>query len=215
MTAAANPEVKVVIECPYCTRKMKIPVGRRIQVTCPDPACRKVFKYGSNPERKSFGKYVFPACMLIFICFAVYAGFEYRNKPDVQNHATEAYKPAPTSVGTTSDKYEPVKKLLEEGIAARQAGDFKTGCIRSQQALSLAQSDSRIPRNSVNDISELSIGWCQQSRPATDKLWADIFDRDCEKYGKARQVCAPAPDFESCMKLLGMSWLDRDVCHSR
>ena len=126
---AANLEVKVVIECPYCTRKMKIPIGRRIQVTCPDPACRKVFKYGSNPERKSFGRYVFPACMFIFICFAVYAGLEYRTKPDVQNHATEAYKPAPTSVGPS---------------------------------------------------------------------------RECIKYYNAKQVCAPASDFNSCMNRLGI-----------
>jgi hypothetical protein len=72
---------------------MKIPVGRRIQITCPDPACRKVFKYGNKTERKSFGSYVgdcvFTAVMIFFIYFAVLGVIDYSNRPHVQNHATE------------------------------------------------------------------------------------------------------------------------------
>jgi hypothetical protein len=38
---------KIVIDCPYCAHRMRIPLGRRLQVKCPNSDCKKEFKYGN------------------------------------------------------------------------------------------------------------------------------------------------------------------------
>jgi hypothetical protein len=49
---------KIVIDCPYCTRRMRIPLGRRLQVKCPNSDCKKEFKYGDadGDVKRSFAR---------------------------------------------------------------------------------------------------------------------------------------------------------------
>lgn len=66
-------EIKIVIPCPYCDFKLRIPAGRRLQVTCPNPVCKKDFNYGNVPEKTSFRDFIFTSFLII--CFSFFAYF--------------------------------------------------------------------------------------------------------------------------------------------
>jgi hypothetical protein len=64
-------DTKVVIDCPYCARKMRIPTGKRVQVKCPEPACQKEFMYGEARD-KSLVEYIMEFTKVAFLIFAIF-----------------------------------------------------------------------------------------------------------------------------------------------
>lgn len=94
LSAPKNAEEKVIIDCPYCEYKMRIPLGRRLQVKCPNPVCAKDFKHG-DAETKTLVEYsvlfIKIMFMVFMICVFVSAFFTVWEKGCCQIHLPDSF----------------------------------------------------------------------------------------------------------------------------
>ncbi len=121
---------KIVIDCPYCDRKMRIPVGKRLQVKCPNTACEGEFRYGDAKSIFS-GNYVrLSSGLALFILIAVFVLY-----PALQR----SQMPAESRYAAICDAPDPstgVRRIENYRVSPSQCRDWEQfWCVVYRDAL--------------------------------------------------------------------------------